>query len=72
MSIVKESRAIDFDLTSQSFKREPFPTLARMREQGPVIRMRFPLFGKVWMATTYDAADHLVAPRSPACTGCDT
>ena len=71
MSIVKEPRAIEFDLTSQSFKREPFPTLARMREQGPVIRMRFPLFGKVWMSTTYDAADYLVAPRSPACTGCD-
>ena len=60
MSIVKEPHAIAFDLTSQSFKREPFPTLARMREQGPVIRVRFPLFGTVWMATTYDAVNDLL------------
>jgi cytochrome P450 len=74
MSIVEEPRAIDFDLTSQSFKREPFPTLARMREQGPVIRVRFPLFGKVWMATTCDTVNDLLRDhdrfvQSPATAG---
>jgi cytochrome P450 len=60
MSMVKESPAVEFDLTSQAFKRDPFPTLARMRELGPVLRVRFPLFGKVWMATTYDAVNDLL------------
>src|SRR5262245_25005314 len=60
MSIVKEPPAIAIDLTSQEFKRNPFPTLARMREMGPVIRMRLPLFGRVWVATTYDAVNDLL------------
>ena len=51
---------LGFDLSSQAFKQNPFPTLARMRELGPVIRVRMPLFGKVWMATTYDAVNDLL------------
>src|SRR5262245_65737137 len=31
-----------------------------MREQGPVIRVRLPLFGKVWLATTYEAVNDLL------------
>src|SRR5690349_2634734 len=74
MSIVKEPRAVAFDLTSPSFKREPFPTLARIREQGPVIRVRIPFFGKVWMATTYEAVNDLLRDhdrfvQSPATAG---
>ena len=60
MSIVKESRAVEFDLTSTAFKRDPFPTFARMGEQGPVIRVRIPLVGEVWMATTYEAVNDLL------------
>lgn len=60
MSLVSEQRAIAHDLTSESFKREPIPTLARMREQGPVIRIRLPLLGEVWMATTYEAVNDLL------------
>ena len=48
------------DLSSQAFKRDPFPTLARMRELGPVIRARLALFGTVWLATTYDAVHELL------------
>ena len=55
-----EPRAIAIDLTSQAFKENPFPTLAQMRDAGPVIRVRFPLFGKVWMATTYEAVSELL------------
>lgn len=60
MSTVKEPPVVAFDLTSQSFKRNPFPTLARMREQGPVIRVRLPIFGTIWLATTYDAVNDLL------------
>jgi cytochrome P450 len=60
MNIVSGPRAIEFDLTSQAFKRDPFPTLARMREEGPVIRVRIPFLGKVWMATTYESVNDLL------------
>ena len=74
MSIVPEPPAVEIDLTSQAFKQDPFPTLARMRELGPVIRVRIPLFGKVWMATTYDAVndllrDHHRFVQNPAAAG---
>ncbi len=69
-----ESPAIQFDLLSQAFKNHPFPTLARMRELGPVIRMRLPLFGSVWMATTHEAVndllcDHQRFVQNPATAG---
>jgi len=57
---VSSPPAVQFDLTSQAFKQNPFPTLERMRELGPVIRIRFPLFGKVWLATTYEAVNELL------------
>jgi cytochrome P450 len=74
MSSVKEPPAVQFDLLSQAFKQNPFPTLARMRELGPVIRIQFPIFGKVWMATTYDAVndllrDHHRFVQNPATAG---
>jgi cytochrome P450 len=49
-----------FNFTSQEFKQNPFPTLHKMRELGPVIRTTFPFFGNVWMATTYDAVNELL------------
>ncbi|MCI0681643.1 MAG: cytochrome P450 [Gemmataceae bacterium] len=55
-----EPVALQFDLLSQAFKENPFPTLARLRAAGPVIRVRFPLLGKAWMATTYDAVNELL------------
>ena len=60
MSIVKEPPVFPLDLSSQAFKENPFPTLEQMRAQGPLIRIRFPLVGKVWMATTYDAVNDLL------------
>ncbi len=74
MATVKEPPAAEFDLYSQALKQNPFPTLARMRELGPVIRVRFPLVGKVWMATTYEAVndllrDHHRFVQSPTAAG---
>ena len=60
MTTLAEPPAIDIDLSTPKFKQHPFPTLARMRELGPVVRIRVPLFGKVWMATTYDAVNDLL------------
>ena len=74
MNITKQRTGATFDFCSQGFKQNPFPTFARMREQGPVIRTKFPLFGNVWMATTYDAVndllrDHHQFVQSPTTAG---
>lgn len=60
MTAVKEPPAATFDFCSQAFKQRPFPTLAKLRELGPVARVRLPLFGNVWVATTYDAVNDLL------------
>lgn len=49
-----------FDLTSQNFKRDPFSTLTRIREAGPLVRVRLPMIGEIWMATTYESVTTLM------------
>jgi cytochrome P450 len=51
---------LKIDLTSQSFMRDPFPALARMRDAGPVVQVRLPILGKTWVATTYDAVSEVL------------
>ncbi|MBI3409055.1 MAG: cytochrome P450 [Planctomycetes bacterium] len=60
MKSAAEPPAVRLDLLSQSFKQNPFPTWARMRDLGPVIRVRLPIFGKAWVATTYEAVNELL------------
>jgi cytochrome P450 len=49
---------IDFENVAD--KANPFPFFARLREAGPVIPVKFPLVGKVWVTTTYDATSAMV------------
>ena len=51
---------LNIDLTSQSFMRDPFPALARMRDAGPVVQIRLPILGKTWVATTHDAVSEVL------------
>ena len=53
----------EFDLKGQAFKRNPLPTFARMRDAGPVIPSRIPIFGPISFVTTYDAVSELL--KSP-------
>ena len=46
--------AVTFDLVSQSYKRDPFPTYLRMHREAPVSRMKVPFIGEVWLVSTYD------------------
>src|SRR5262245_49829579 len=69
-----DSPVLRFDLTSQAFKQDPVPTLARMREAGPLIRARLSLVGSVWLATTHAAVtdllcDHHRFVQNPATVG---
>lgn len=68
------SSTVRVDWTSQSFKQNPFPALARLCAAGPLVRTRVPLLGKVWIATTYDAVsellrDHHRFTQNPATAG---
>ena len=44
------------DFTSQEFFRDPAGEIEKLRKQGPVVRVRFPIVGKVWITTTYELA----------------
>src|ERR1700755_3414205 len=43
------------DFTSQEVFRNPAAGIERLRAHGPVVETRFPIVGKVWVTTTYDA-----------------
>lgn len=52
-----------FDIGSQDYKRNPYPTLAAMVEQGPLIKVKYPFVGPVWMTTTYETCNELLRDR---------
>ncbi len=67
----------EFDIVSPAFHSDPFPTLDRMRAEGPVVRIRMPILGRMRFAVTYDACaallkDHESFARDPANAGSRT
>src|SRR5262249_26736594 len=58
---------LDVDLASQSFMRDPFPTLARLREAGPVVRVKLPFLGKTWIATPHEAVSGVLKDARVVC-----
>lgn len=52
-----------FDIASQDYKRNPYPTLAQMLEKGPVVKIRYPFIGSFWAVTPYDAVNELLRDR---------
>ena len=51
---------LPFDLTSQEFFRNPAPTVSRLRAAGPVVEVRLPFIGRVWMTTTQEMASRVL------------
>ncbi|MEH2541656.1 MULTISPECIES: cytochrome P450 [unclassified Bradyrhizobium] len=49
-----------FDFTSEAFFRDPGAGVALLRSSAPVVFTRFPIIGRVWVTTTYDAAAHVL------------
>src|SRR5215468_205575 len=43
------------DFSSQVFFRDPAAGIEKLRALGPVVATRFPIVGKVWITTTYEA-----------------
>jgi cytochrome P450 len=48
------------DILSPEFHRDPEPALARLREMGPLVEMRFPVIGKVWVTTDQEIAGRIL------------
>src|SRR5262249_11793290 len=44
------------DFKSEAFLRDPAAGVAALRAAGPVVETRFPIVGRVWVTTTYEAA----------------
>jgi len=47
---------VEMDFASQEFFRDPVAGLKRLQAEGPVVEAKFPIVGRVWMATTQEAA----------------
>ncbi len=47
---------LKIDLVGRAFKQDPYPTFAKMRAAGPVIPVKLPFIGSIWMTTTHAAA----------------
>ncbi len=67
----------DFDILSPAFHANPFPELDRMRAASPVVQMRLPIVGRIWLATTHEACvdllkDHDNFVRDPGNAGSKT
>jgi cytochrome P450 PksS len=51
---------LDIDFASQDFFRDPLVELKRLQAAGPVVKVRFPIIGRVWMAATQDTASRVL------------
>lgn len=49
-----------FDILSSEFHANPFPTLDRMREEGPLVCMRLPIVGRTWLTVTHEGCAELL------------
>lgn len=52
--------ALPVDFTSQDYFRNQGAAAAKLRAAGPLIRTRFPIVGKVWIATSYELAGRVL------------
>ncbi len=55
---------LQLDLNSAEFMRDPFPTLRDLRAHGDLVRLKLPLIGRVWMATTHSSARALLKDKT--------
>lgn len=46
-----------FDFFSQAAKRDPFPVWRAVRAAGPVVSVKFPIIGRVYLAASWDACN---------------
>lgn len=47
-------------ITDQAFYRDPSPVFAKLRRQGPLVRIKIPILGRIWLTTTHSAATQVL------------
>lgn len=52
--------ALRLDFTDQDYFRDPASGLERLRKIGPVVEVKFPIVGKVWLTTSYELAGRVL------------
>ena len=52
--------AMRLDFTNQDYFRDAAARLEALRAAGPVVEAKFPIVGKVWVTTTYEAAGRVL------------
>ncbi len=52
--------ALRADITSQQFFRDPAAEIARLRALGPLVDIRFPIIGRVWITTTHELSERVL------------
>lgn len=52
--------AVKIDFTSQDYLRDPAAGIERLRTSGPVVEVRFPIIGRIWVTTTQEAAERIL------------
>lgn len=48
------------DFTGQDFFRDPVDAINRLRQFGPLVQVKFPIIGTVWMTTTQEMAGRVL------------
>lgn len=48
------------DFTNQDYFRDPAASIERLRSVAPVVEVRFPIIGKVWVTTNYELAGRVL------------
>jgi cytochrome P450 len=52
--------ALRLDYINQDYFRDPTARLTALRASGPVVEVKFPIIGKVWVTTTYEATGRVL------------
>lgn len=56
-------KPIKINLAGQPFRQNPIEEFGKLRQLGPLIRVKIPVIGQLWMATTFDACSQVL--RNP-------
>src|SRR5262245_46863180 len=56
----RSAMTVPLDFTSQDYFRNPAAAIERLRAIGPVLEVKLPIVGKVWITTTQQLADQVL------------